>query len=150
MIFSHAERQREDHSLAAASAVTIKNGINLRLDRHCPWGVIFWGYVRVIQGDESFSDDVRGVTGGLVDEKYLYHRKILLSYGDDFEKCLMDVLPRLREVECQRPYAVAVRGEFNRKITRGARVKQNALGLLPAWFTGLLTQISENLIQIGG
>ena len=68
--------------------------------------------------------------------------------GHDLQKGGMDVLPRLREIECQRPDAVAVRGEFNREIARGAGVKQNALGLLPTWFTGLLTQICENLIQI--
>ena len=62
---------------------------------------------------------------------------------------LMDVLPWLRKVECQRANAVAVRGEFNHEVARGARVKQNPLGLLPSRFTGLLTQIRKNLIQIG-
>ena len=61
----------------------------------------------------------------------------------------MDVLPWFREIECQRANAVAVRNKFNREITRGARVKQNPLGLVPTWFIGLLTQIRENLIQIG-
>ena len=60
----------------------------------------------------------------------------------------MDVLPRLSEVEGQRANAMAVRGEFDGEVTCGARVKEDAFSLLPTGLTGLLPQVSEELIEI--
>lgn len=51
----------------------------------------------------------------------------------------MDLLPRLHEVERERTNAVAVRCESDGEVARRAWVKENALGLLPAEFTRLLT-----------
>ena len=48
------------------------------------------------------------------------HRR---SSSHNLHKGVMDFLPRLREVERQRTYTVAVRGEFNCEVARGARVK---------------------------
>lgn len=60
----------------------------------------------------------------------------------------MDVLPRLRKVEGQRADAVAVRYKFDGEVASGARVKEDALGLLPTGLTRLLPQVSEELIEI--
>ena len=61
----------------------------------------------------------------------------------------MDVLPRLSEVEGQRANAMAVRGEFDGEVASCARVKEDAFSLLPTGFTGLLSQVGEELIEIG-
>ena len=61
----------------------------------------------------------------------------------------MDVLPRLSEVEGYRANAVAVRCEFDGEVASCARVKKDALSMLPTNFTGLLTQVGEDLIEIG-
>ena len=47
----------------------------------------------------------------------------------------MDSLPRLDEIERQCANTVTVRGKFGGEIARGTRVEEDALGLLPAWFT---------------
>ena len=62
----------------------------------------------------------------------------------------MDTLPRLYKIERQRPNTVAMRGKFSGEIPRISRIKEHALGSFPSRFTGLLTQIRENLIQIWG
>ena len=60
----------------------------------------------------------------------------------------MNILPRLSEVERKRANAVAVRSEFDGEVTCGARVKEDAFSLLPTGLTGLLPQVSEELIEI--
>src|ERR1035441_5111388 len=60
----------------------------------------------------------------------------------------VDCLPRLDEVERQRANTVTVRGKFGGEVARSAGVEEDALGLLPAWFTGLLTQVGEDLIEV--
>ena len=61
----------------------------------------------------------------------------------------MNILPRLSEIERQSADSVAVRGELSVKVPSGARVKKDAIGLVPTRFTRPLTQIRKQLIQIG-
>ena len=60
----------------------------------------------------------------------------------------MNILPRLSKVERQSADSMTVRREFDGEVTCGARVKEDALGLLPTGLTGLLSQVSEELIEI--
>ena len=71
------------------------------------------------------------------------------SSGDNLQQSNVDVLPRLSEVEGKRANAMTVRGEFDSEVTSCARVKEDAFSLLPPSFTGLLTQVGEELIEIG-
>ena len=78
----------------------------------------------------------------------LGHRRDSRARTHNLHEGGMNLLPRLREVEGQSANSVAVCGEFDGEVACGARVKEDALGLLPTGFAGLLTQVSEELIEI--
>jgi len=69
--------------------------------------------------------------------------------GDNLQEINVDVLPRLSEVEGKGANAVAVGSEFDGEVASCARVKEDALSLPPTNFTGLLTQVGIELIEIG-
>jgi len=61
---------------------------------------------------------------------------------------MVDLLPRLSQIERERPYAVAVGGKFHGNRLGCARVKQDALRLFPADVGRFLAKVCVKLVEI--
>ena len=91
---------------------------------------------------EDFAGSISSASLGFVGVGFQRSRSHNLHEGG------VDCLPGLEEIERQRANTVPVRGKFGGEVARSAWVEEDALGVFPAWFAGLLAEVGEDLIQV--